>query len=50
MPHVPSIRSFVMVRRDAGRTQVEAGSLTVAAIGPAKVGDIDAITGHLSLY
>jgi PTH2 family peptidyl-tRNA hydrolase len=34
---------------DAGRTQIAAGSKTVLAIGPAPVGDIDAITGHLKL-
>jgi len=38
------------VVRDAGRTQVEAGSLTVLGIGPADVNDIDQITGHLKLY
>jgi len=36
--------------RDAGRTQVESGSLTVLGIGPAKVEEIDKITGHLKLY
>lgn len=34
---------------DAGRTQIEPGSKTVCAIGPAPVGRIDAITGHLKL-
>ena len=34
---------------DAGRTQVEAGSQTVLAIGPAPIPAIDAITGHLKL-
>jgi len=38
------------VVRDAGRTQVDAGSLTVLGIGPAKIEQIDAITGHLKLY
>jgi len=38
------------VVRDAGRTQVEAGSLTVLGIGPADVNDIDQITGHLKLF
>lgn len=36
--------------RDAGRTQVEAGTMTVAAIGPAEEGRIDAVTGSLRLY
>lgn len=35
--------------RDAGRTQVVAGSVTVCAIGPAEISAIDAITGHLKL-
>lgn len=35
--------------RDAGRTQIAAGSATVLAIGPALVAEIDAITGHLKL-
>ncbi len=36
--------------RDAGLTQIAAGTLTAAAIGPAPVSDIDRITGHLRLY
>ncbi len=35
--------------RDAGRTQLEPGTLTALAIGPARAEDIDRITGHLSL-
>lgn len=35
--------------RDAGRTQIPAGSLTVVAIGPAEETEIDAITGALKL-
>lgn len=35
--------------QDAGRTQVEAGSRTVLAIGPGPIQDIDKITGHLKL-
>jgi len=34
---------------DAGRTQIEAGSLTVLAVGPAVSTDIDKVTGHLKL-
>ncbi len=34
---------------DAGHTQVEAGSKTAVAIGPAKESEIDAITGELKL-
>lgn len=37
------------VCRDAGRTEVEPGTLTVAAIGPASEERIDAITGKLRL-
>jgi peptidyl-tRNA hydrolase/pyrrolidone-carboxylate peptidase len=35
--------------RDAGRTQVAPGSLTVLALGPAREADIDALTGGLKL-
>lgn len=35
--------------RDAGRTQIEPNSITVLAIGPARVSDLDEITGHLKL-
>ena len=35
--------------RDAGRTQIEAGSKTVLALGPADNTSIDVITGHLKL-
>jgi peptidyl-tRNA hydrolase, PTH2 family len=39
----------VEVVRDAGRTQVPAGTPTCAAIGPADDDRIDAVTGELSL-
>lgn len=35
--------------RDAGLTQIEAGSVTVAAIGPATSSDLQKLTGHLKL-
>ncbi|KAI8840558.1 peptidyl-tRNA hydrolase, partial [Chytridium lagenaria] len=38
------------VIRDAGRTQIAAGSKTVLAIGPAPKNKIDEVTGHLKLY
>ena len=34
---------------DAGRTQIESGTETVCAIGPAAKLDLDEITGHLKL-
>lgn len=35
--------------RDAGKTQIPSGSLTVGVIGPAGEKDIDAVSGHLKL-
>jgi peptidyl-tRNA hydrolase, PTH2 family len=35
--------------RDAGRTQVEPGTVTCCAIGPADITRVDAVTGELSL-
>lgn len=35
--------------RDAGRTQIEAGSMTVLGIGPAPISAINQVTGHLKL-
>jgi len=40
----------VFVVEDAGRTQVDPGTKTVCAIGPAPAQEIDKITGHLRLY
>lgn len=34
---------------DAGRTQIEAGSLTVLGVGPAPKSVVDKVTGHLKL-
>lgn len=39
----------VQVVHDAGRTQVAEGTPTCCAIGPAPDGQIDAVTGELSL-
>lgn len=38
------------VIRDAGRTQIAAGSKTVCAIGPGPSEVVDKVTGHLKLY
>jgi PTH2 family peptidyl-tRNA hydrolase len=35
--------------RDAGRTQVQAGTVTCCAIGPAEAAQIDAVTADLAL-
>ena len=35
---------------DAGRTQVDPGTITVCAVGPGRSDLIDQITGHLKLY
>lgn len=37
------------VVRDAGRTQIAAGSATVLGVGPAPKSVVDQITGHLKL-
>ena len=39
----------VEVVRDAGRTQVAAGTVTCAAVGPAPDDAVDAVTGELRL-
>jgi PTH2 family peptidyl-tRNA hydrolase len=35
--------------KDAGRTQLEPGTTTCLAVGPAEEGKIDPVTGHLTL-
>ncbi|MEM4928613.1 MAG: peptidyl-tRNA hydrolase Pth2, partial [Acidilobaceae archaeon] len=40
----------VSIVRDAGRTQLEPGTLTAVAIGPAPTHLVDEITGHLKLF
>ncbi len=35
--------------RDAGHTEVESGTLTALAVGPAADADVDAVTGELPL-
>lgn len=34
---------------DAGRTQIEPGSMTCIALGPAPIGELDKITGELKM-
>jgi hypothetical protein len=36
--------------RDAGRTQIAAGSRTVLAVGPGPISVINSVTGQLKLY
>jgi PTH2 family peptidyl-tRNA hydrolase len=38
------------VVRDAGHTQLDPGTVTALAVGPAEENRIDAVTGELSLY
>lgn len=40
---------FAYAIQDAGRTQVEPGSRTVLAVGPAPLAEVDALTRHLKL-
>lgn len=40
---------MINIVKDAGHTQVEPNTSTVLAVGPAKEGSIDQVTGHLSL-
>ena len=34
---------------DAGRTQIESGSITVLAVGPGSVSEVNQVTGNLKL-
>jgi PTH2 family peptidyl-tRNA hydrolase len=38
------------VVRDAGHTQLDPGTVTALAVGPADADSVDAVTGELSLY
>ena len=38
------------VIRDAGHTQLDSGTVTAVAVGPAEDDEVDRVTGDLSLY
>ena len=44
-----SLGLVTSVIQDAGRTQIEAGSRTVVAVGPGPENLVNQVTGHLSL-
>ena len=48
--HAKDIGLPVCIIRDAGLTQIESGSATCFAIGPAPSEDIDRVVGKLKLY
>jgi PTH2 family peptidyl-tRNA hydrolase len=45
-----AVRLQVETIADAGRTQLEPGTVTCAAIGPADDDDVNTVTGTLRLY
>ena len=49
MAMAQSVNLITAIIQDAGRTQIEAGSKTVVAVGPGHEDVIDKVTGHLSL-
>ena len=49
MAKAQSLGVTAEVIQDAGRTQIEAGSMTVLGVGPAPKSVVDKITGHLKL-
>ncbi|XP_046400062.1 peptidyl-tRNA hydrolase 2, mitochondrial-like [Ischnura elegans] len=50
LKHAKSLGVPATVVRDAGRTQISAGSAAVLGIGPADSEKVDSIVGHLKLY
>ena len=44
-----SLGLCAQIVRDAGRTQIAAGSATVLGVGPGPKGVVDQVTGHLKL-
>ena len=45
-----SLGLVTAIIQDAGRTQIEAGSRTVVAVGPGPEDLVDQVTSHLKLY
>jgi PTH2 family peptidyl-tRNA hydrolase len=50
MAMAKSLGLVTAIIQDAGRTQIEAGSKTVVAVGPGPESIIDQVTSHLKLY
>lgn len=48
--HAIKLGLIQSVIKDAGRTQVAPGSITVMAVGPGPKDKIDLVTGSLKLY
>ncbi|KAI9207395.1 peptidyl-tRNA hydrolase [Polychytrium aggregatum] len=48
--HARALKLVANITRDAGKTQIAAGTQTVLAIGPGPASVVDKVTGHLKLY
>lgn len=49
MAEARSVGLHISMITDAGRTQIEPGTITCVGIGPALAGDIDRVTGSLKM-